>query len=63
MLLYIIIGFVQLFTIELIRFRMSKLGKEISITHGNRLAVILLWPIWAFFFWYNFFRELMRRNV
>jgi hypothetical protein len=48
--------------IELVRLRITKLGKEISITHGNRLAVILLWPIWAFFFWYNFFIELMRRN-
>jgi hypothetical protein len=60
MVLYLILGFIQLFIIDLVIFRIKQLGKVISITHSNRLAIILIWPIWTFFFWYNFFKELIK---
>lgn len=63
MLLYLTIGFLHMFLIDLVRMRIRKLrGREISITHGNRIALILIWPVWAFFFWYNIFRELFRNG-
>jgi len=38
--------------------RINKLGEDVQYNHVERISTILIWPIFAFFFWYNFFRAL-----
>ena len=56
--LYLIVGFIHMFLIGLITKQITKLGGEIEYTHGERIMVILVWPVFGLVFWYNFFRTL-----
>lgn len=58
LLLYLIIGFIHMFIINLVVMRINKLGEDVQYNHVERISTILIWPIFAFFFWYNFFRAL-----
>lgn len=58
--LYLIIGFIHMFLIGFITKQITKLGGEIEYTHSERISIILVWPVFAFFFWYNFFRTLFK---
>ncbi len=59
MLLYLFWGVVNIFTIELILEYVDRkvgLDRKVEFTNFNRLILILLWPIYTFVFWYNFFK-------
>jgi len=59
MLLYLFWGVVNIFTIELILDYVDRkvgLDRKVEFTNFNRLILILLWPIYTFVFWYNFFK-------
>jgi len=58
-LIYLIIGFIHMFLISAVTHRITKLGGDVEYEHGERIMTILVWPIFAFFFWYNFIRTLL----
>lgn len=47
-----------MFLIGLITKQITKLGGDIEYTHGERIMIILVWPVFGLVFWYNFFRTL-----
>ena len=65
MLLYLFWGVVNIFTIELILDYVDRkvgLDRKVEFTNFNRLILILLWPIYTFVFWYNFFKSLFENK-
>ena len=58
-LIYLIVGFIHMFLISWVAKRITKLGDPMEYEHGERIMTILVWPIFAFFFWYNFIKTLL----
>jgi hypothetical protein len=59
LLIYLIVGFIHMFLISAVTRRITKLGGDVEYEHGERIMTILVWPVFAFFFWYNFIRTLL----
>ena len=59
LLIYLIVGFIHMFLISAVARRITKLGGNVEYEHGERIMTILVWPVFAFFFWYNFIRTLL----
>ena len=62
LLIYLIIGFIHMFLISAVTQRITKLGGDVEYEHGERIMTILVWPVFAFFFWYNFFKTLLDKK-
>lgn len=60
--LYLIVGFIHMFLINFITNRITKLGGKIEYPHSERIMVILVWPVFGFVFWYNFFKTLLDKK-
>lgn len=60
--LYLIVGFIHMFLINFITNRITKLGGNIEYPHSQRIGIILVWPVFGFVFWYNFFKTLLDKK-
>lgn len=57
---YFLIGGISLMVMDYMVTKVAKLlGKE-PFTNGERLVVLLLWPIYTIVFWTNFIKALFK---
>ena len=59
---YFLIGTFSLIVMDYMVTKVAKLLDRDAFTNGERLVVLLLWPIYTIVFWYNFFKSLFGGN-
>ena len=59
---YFLIGGVSLMVMDYMVTKVAKLLDKEPFTNGERLAVLVLWPIYTFVFWYNFIKSFFGGN-
>jgi len=59
---YLLIGTLSLIIMDYIVTKVAKLFDKDPFTNGERLVVLLLWPIYTLVFWYNFFKSLFENR-
>lgn len=60
--IYGLIGFVNLAIIDYLLFKLStiKVGSKL-LNNKERVVILILWPIFGFTFWYNFWKSWFNR--
>ncbi len=59
---YFFIGVINTMILDYMVTKVAKLFDKPPFTNLERVVVLLLWPIYALTFWYNFFKSIFKGN-
>jgi len=59
---YLLIGGLSLMVMDYMVTKVAKLLDKQPFTNTERIVVLVLWPIYTFVFWYNFFKSLFENR-
>lgn len=59
---YFLIGTLSLMILDYMVTKVAKALDKETFTNWERVMVLLLWPIYTFTFWYNFFKSLFENK-
>ena len=59
---YFLIGTLSLMIMDYMVTKVAKVFDKEPFNNAERVIILLLWPIYTFVFWYNFFKSLFENK-